>query len=263
MAEQPPAGWYPDSTGASRWWDGAQWTEHTQAPPVEQTPAPVASTPNQTYAWPNVVQPTNTRAEAKANRAYAKATRPWYKKKRFMIPLVIVVLGIIGTAASGGSSSSDGPQKVADSKGSSSTGSDTSGSRAKPVNVGDTVKLEGTKYTVRSAKTASNVGDQFSTTKANGVYVVVELTIENTKNSTKQFSSGAATFIASNKKNYNTDDDGSFGVENPLIFEDMQPDVPKTGTLVFDVPRGKTKGGLLKVSDLFGRGDAYINLGLS
>ena len=25
-----PAGWYDDGHGATRWWDGSQWTEHTQ-----------------------------------------------------------------------------------------------------------------------------------------------------------------------------------------------------------------------------------------
>ncbi|MBA8988955.1 hypothetical protein FHW23_000187 [Curtobacterium pusillum] len=29
----PPAGWYPDSQGTTRWWDGQQWTEQTQAAP--------------------------------------------------------------------------------------------------------------------------------------------------------------------------------------------------------------------------------------
>ncbi|TDN42545.1 putative oligomerization/nucleic acid binding protein [Curtobacterium flaccumfaciens] len=28
----PPAGWYPDSQGTTRWWDGQQWTEQTQTP---------------------------------------------------------------------------------------------------------------------------------------------------------------------------------------------------------------------------------------
>ena len=31
----PPAGWYPDPSGAhgTRWWDGQRWSEHTQPPP--------------------------------------------------------------------------------------------------------------------------------------------------------------------------------------------------------------------------------------
>jgi hypothetical protein len=29
----PPAGWYPDQhTGGLRWWDGNQWTAHTERP---------------------------------------------------------------------------------------------------------------------------------------------------------------------------------------------------------------------------------------
>lgn len=43
----------------------------------------------------------NPKAEAKAAKAYAKATRPWYKKKRFIVPLCLVALTIAGTAMSG------------------------------------------------------------------------------------------------------------------------------------------------------------------
>ncbi len=36
---KPPAGWYDDGRGQQRYWDGAQWTEHTAplAPPADQT----------------------------------------------------------------------------------------------------------------------------------------------------------------------------------------------------------------------------------
>jgi len=51
MAEQmAPQGWYPDSIDSEmvRWWDGAQWTAHTQpatAPAVPPTPAPLPPPP--------------------------------------------------------------------------------------------------------------------------------------------------------------------------------------------------------------------------
>ncbi len=37
----------------------------------------------------------NPKADAKAAKAYAKAQRPWFKKKRFIIPLAIVAILII------------------------------------------------------------------------------------------------------------------------------------------------------------------------
>ena len=94
----------------------------------------------------------------------------------------------------------------------------------------------------------------------------MELTIENKKDETKTFSDEAAKVIAGNGKKYSTDNDGTFaaigGGDETLILADMQPDVPKTGTLVYDVPVGKAKGAMLEVSDLFGGGEAYIDLGL-
>lgn len=45
---QTPPGWYPDSQGGGqRWWDGNQWTEHTQPPASDApaVPAPPAAPP--------------------------------------------------------------------------------------------------------------------------------------------------------------------------------------------------------------------------
>lgn len=62
------------------------------------TPPPAGFDPN-----------TNPKAAAKAAQAYAKATRPWYKKKRFVIPGAILVIGGIASAAGGGKSSETTP----------------------------------------------------------------------------------------------------------------------------------------------------------
>jgi len=208
----------------------------------------------------------NPKAAAKAAKAYAKATRPWYKKKRFVIPIALVVLIVLISALNGGGD--DGPEKVdnGSSSNSKSDDGDKAGSKKNPIKIGETVKLQGTQYTVKSAKATAEVGSEFFKEKADGIYVVVELTIENKKDETKTFSDNAAKLIAGNGKKYSTDSDGTIAAigddGEPLIFEDMQPDVAKTGLLVFDIPKAAAKGSLLEVSDLFGRGEAYIDLGL-
>lgn len=45
---------------------------------------------------------TDARARAKADRAYNKAVRPWYKKKRFILPAVVVLIAILSQLAGGG-----------------------------------------------------------------------------------------------------------------------------------------------------------------
>lgn len=46
--------------------------------------------------------PRGGKAQAAADKAYRKASRPWFKKKRFLIPLIIVALMIISGIANGG-----------------------------------------------------------------------------------------------------------------------------------------------------------------
>ena len=57
------------------------------------------------------LDPRDARARAKADKAYAKARRPWYKKKRFILPLALIVLIVIIIAATmaggGGNNDSD------------------------------------------------------------------------------------------------------------------------------------------------------------
>ena len=221
---------------------------------------------------PGFEPPANPKAAAKAAKAYAKASRKWYQKKRWWILAVVVVIVIISVATSNGSdgpkkvdsaSSTDGPQKVdgASTTPSAKSESQTAGSKDNPIKVGETVELAGTRYTVKKAVTASEVGGEFGK-KADGIFVVVTLTIENMKNETKTFSDSAAKLDTTDGKEYATDDDGQIYADNSLVLEDMQPELPKTGTLVFDVPPAKVAGSTLKVSDLFGKGDAYVDLGL-
>lgn len=62
-------------------------------------------------AGPQYTDARSAKAQAKADKAYKKASRPWFKKKRFILPLVLILIIILVSALSGGN---DEPSKDAE-----------------------------------------------------------------------------------------------------------------------------------------------------
>ena len=50
---------------------------------------------------PELTSPKDAKAHAKAEKAYRKASCPWFKKKRFFLPLALIVLMVIIQVANG------------------------------------------------------------------------------------------------------------------------------------------------------------------
>jgi Protein of unknown function (DUF2510) len=103
---QPPAGWYADPQDArqQRYWDGSTWTGHT-APAASTMSAPTGIAPT------GAALPTGAPAwTMQAGGEPVAAKRSWYKRKAFLIPaaivIVLIIIGSIGAAVSGGDHSS-------------------------------------------------------------------------------------------------------------------------------------------------------------
>lgn len=88
--------------------NGHRLTESGEWVPVDSPPPP-----------PPAAGRGDHKAQAKADKAYAKANRPWFKKKRFIIPLALVALMVIAGVASGGGTSTAPPDNSAAQEGSS------------------------------------------------------------------------------------------------------------------------------------------------
>jgi hypothetical protein len=205
----------------------------------------------------------DAKAEAKAAKAYAKAQRPWWKKKRFIVPLGLVLLAVIASAgATGGGGGNDGGTSAGGGGGSANKGS--GGGDGASGKVGQAIENAGTTYKVTSVRTTKTIGDpDLGGARADGTFVVVSLQLTNNKDETKTFSEASAKLRTSDGNQYETSDKTTlaFG-DQALLLKDIQPDLTTRGRLAFEAPPSKVSGSTLVIEDLFGEGEVNVDLGL-
>ncbi len=115
-------------------------------------------------------------------------------------------------------------------------------------------------YTFNSVETASEIGgnDYFDGAKAEGIFLIVDVTIENIGQETETFLGDAIVVIDELGRVFETDDEAWVysGEDNNFMFEQMQPGLPKTGKIIFDVPKN-IKGKFRVSKDSFGFSEDY------
>jgi hypothetical protein len=131
------------------------------------------------------------------------------------------------------------------------------------LGVGDRLSLEGTSYIVTAATTAQAVGGEFTREEADGIFVVVNLTLTNEKDDPRTILADAVRIIGGNGSEYTVDTEACISVENSFcLLEEIQPDLPKKLVAVYDIPPSAVSGAKLQASDLFSDEKGEINLGL-
>lgn len=85
MSTSTPPGWYDDGHGALRWWDGAQWTEHTHLPEQPAVPEPE----------PTAYEQPATQSDVPPSGETPKKSKLWI----LFVALGAVVIGLIILAA--------------------------------------------------------------------------------------------------------------------------------------------------------------------
>lgn len=187
-------------------------------------------------------EPTNdpkiAAADAKAAKARAKALRPWFKKKRFILPIALVVLIGISQAAGGGKSA-----------GTNDTGNtDTSNSaeetpEPKALGIGDTAVDGKFSFTVASVKCGiKSVGTKYLGKKPQGQFCAVSVKVENTGKEPE-------TMFADNQKIFD-DQDREFAPDTSAMIymkdggdtwvKEINPGNTLEGVLLFDLPKDAT-----------------------
>jgi hypothetical protein len=190
----------------------------------------------------------------------------WGKWTIGIVGLLIVIGALAGDPEKQGNQAAETTATDQDNK---KTPSEDEEGDEKTVGKGQPLLLEGTQYRVLSAETARSVGGELTreTAPAGTTYVIVRLELTNKKDETHRVVTEAIKLISANGKEYSPDTDASVaalseGDRATLLLEEIQPDVPKTGNVIFAVPRNQVSGSKLRVEDLFSDSHGFIRLGL-
>lgn len=172
--------------------------------------------------------------------------------------LGFVFIGIIAIAAIfatiGGSESGESGGK-----------SDSSKDEKQEFAIGEKVKVGDLEYTVNSVENASTVGGQYTSSTADGKYIVADVTVKN--NGDEAITIDTELFKILNGDATNGADAAASTEANPsdigFFLEQLNPSSEKSGKVVFDVSEKTAQSDELKMevsSGIFGTEKAKINL---
>ncbi len=169
--------------------------------------------------------------------------RPWYKKKRFMVPIGLVLLGVLVQSLNGGSD-----QKASGDSSKASTASDASidDSKANKTPTLGTPVRDGKFEFVASKMTCGiqQVGGDFLSEKAQGQFCALSVTAKNIGNEPQQFftsnqdafsgsikyaSSGTAALYYATEK----------GLDSTNWAKEINPGNQLSAVVMFDIPVDK------------------------
>jgi hypothetical protein len=196
--------------------------------------------------------PKLAKADAQAAKARAKALRPWFKKKRFIIPIGLVVLIGLGQAVSGGPSS-DNTATDTSSNGSGESEETTDGRPG----IGQAAVDGDFSFIVKTVECGiDSVGNETFGAEAQGQFCLISLSIENVGDE-------AQTMFADNQKLYDTEgrefsaDTGSMlYLENgaDAWLSEINPGNTLEGQILFDIPKDATLDYITLSDSLFSGG---------
>lgn len=223
------------------------------------------------YGWNGQpLSPEQAAAQAQAAKAYAKAQRPWFKKKRFVVPIGAVALMTVVGIGGGGSESTATPQpstsaaapadaqettKAADQAAADKTekvktADETEkvktaekadeGEKPEAATIGTGVKSGDFKVTITKVhEGGKKVGSEYLNEKAQGHFVLVDVKVKNNGDRADYFSSGDIKLTDDKGREFSVDEMASIYVSdsNPLL-EEINPGNTSKGTFAFDLPKG-------------------------
>lgn len=180
---------------------------------------------------------TDAKADAKADKARAKAMRPWYKKKRWIMPLAAIVLLFIAIGSSG--SEEGDPDLAADEDSDEETAdsgsTDDSDEEPQHAAIGEPAVDGQFTFTVTDQLDCGHgtVGEEPMAEDAQGQWCILTAEVENTGDEARSLTAAAQLLYDTENREFEAS--SPMGVDSPFL-EQINPGNSVEGDFFFDVP---------------------------
>ena len=160
---------------------------------------------------------------------------PFYKQRWFIIVAVLVIIGIGSQYGRTSNRSSDVKTSISSHK-DDTTKAEKKAKTLDTVPMGQPLRVGNVEYVVNSRNVTDKVGTDFIGKKANGVYLIVNVTVKNLGDESLRVSDDFFTLLKDNKE---YESDGTAGMylneDSQFFLSKINPDSELTGNVVFDV----------------------------
>ncbi len=181
------------------------------------------------------------KAEAKAEKARQKAMRPWYKKKRYVIPLAILAIIVVAAVAdAGGGNGTDVADEAGDQEQTDTNGGD---EEAERIGMNDSARDGNFEFTVTSFECGlDSVGEEGFSEDAQGQFCLLGVTVENIGDESQSLFADNQVLIDDQDREFSANSMATI-THNPggdAFFAEVNPGNSVEGEIVFDVPEDAT-----------------------
>ena len=179
---------------------------------------------------------------------------------------VVLLLGILGASFDKSETSYNTPVETQPIS-SSASQAQTSAAQSEAEQmtayaIGDKVVSGDIAYTITNVQTSPTLSNEYSSTSADGIFVIVDMNLENVGKETITMTSNYVKLVDDQARIFESDTDSWMYIDNNdnVLLKQLQPGLQTKGRIVFDVPVGGAYGAMVTGS-LWGGDEQLILLG--
>lgn len=180
---------------------------------------------------------------------------------------IVLLIGIFGGSSNNADPSYKAPAET-QTVGSSASQAEASAPAATEAEqttiyaIGDRVVSGNIAYTVTNVATSPTLSNEYSSTSADGIFVIVDMDLENVGKETFTMTSGNVKLMDDQGRIFESDTDSWMYIDTDdnILLKQLQPGLKTSGQAIYDVPTGGGYGALVSGS-LWGGDEQLIALG--